>query len=126
MEVIINNDDKKNLGGRPLLPEREKRKNRITLRFTDEELKQFEDVPKRKLNQFLVNLILNRKRNIKSINPLFFDLLKELTRIGTNLNQITHRINKLHLITGERVDPTEDVLKILSLVKEELKKCLQN
>jgi len=92
------------------------RTKKITVRYTEDELVKAKENSEGVFAVWLRELSLNQKskkgRNIKLADP---DLLYELNKLGTNLNQITRRLN------SDDIDTVKLLMAIGSMNEELIK-----
>lgn len=97
---------------------KEIRTKKITVRYTEDELKRANEKAVGALASWLRDLSLGQadKRKPKPVNP---ELIFHLNKIGVNLNQIARYCNQQGIYEGS---DKIDLLFILSSIDEELKK----
>lgn len=92
---VRNSINKKRKGGRPKLIEFERRRNTTRVGFNDSEFDKLEIRAEKvglDLSEFVRRLALDKEFN--SIPAINKTALVELNKIGNNINQIAHALNK--------------------------------
>ena len=109
------------LKGSVCLKEDEQRKIIINFRVTKAEKKQLQEKAEQarmSLTDYILSLSENKKITVAENIP---QLLLEITRIGTNINQIAHIGNSQRFVYREQL---EEVIRLMNDVKSDMQKIL--
>ena len=98
-------------------------RNRITIRLDDEQygrLLDYSEQTGQNINTLIRKLI--DKKIPKSVNPKNIqDLIKEVNRIGTNINQISRVANTYHTLSDRLTkNLVNEITKLKEIIKKEL------
>ena len=107
--------------GSVCLKEDEQRKIIINFRVTKAEKKQLQEKAEQarmSLTDYILSLSENKKITVAENIP---QLLLEITRIGTNINQIAHIGNSQRFVYREQL---EEVIRLMNDVKSDMQKIL--
>ena len=100
---------------------KENRSKRVTFRVTEEEYKRLEDLAYgsyRLISVYCRDCVFGKEINVI---PGVDDAAKQLRRIGTNLNQLTWRVNEGTLTAVNLEEAKRELSKIFELLNEKMK-----